>query len=121
MDCKTLCLKLFCHRYRMRHSHLIKTSVLTRASTSPTITQSNDTLFSSAASSYQWYQDGNLVSGATNSFYVAPTSGLYTVVITDANGCTASDEVNIELYQQPTAIIVPLVTKICPDSCIGFN
>ncbi|MEO8085673.1 MAG: T9SS type A sorting domain-containing protein [Bacteroidota bacterium] len=52
------------------------------------ITQSGDTLFANAgAISYQWYQGGNLIPGATEYFYVAQGSGNYNVVATDANGC----------------------------------
>jgi PKD repeat protein len=52
------------------------------------ITQSGDTLFANAGgTSYQWYFNGNLVSGATNYFYVAQSSGDYNVVATDNNGC----------------------------------
>jgi hypothetical protein len=52
------------------------------------ILQVGDTLFANAgAVSYQWYQGGNLIPGATNYFYVAAMSGNYNVVATDANGC----------------------------------
>lgn len=59
--------------------------------TTPIITLgANDTLFSSPAFSYQWYLDGNIIPGATSSFYVATTSGNYSVVISNEDGCTAS-------------------------------
>ncbi len=52
------------------------------------ISQSGDTLFANAgANSYQWYYNTTLISGATDYFYVAPTSGDYNVVCTDSNGC----------------------------------
>ncbi|MEO8087775.1 MAG: T9SS type A sorting domain-containing protein [Bacteroidota bacterium] len=52
------------------------------------ITQSGDTLFANAgATSYQWYINGNLITGATQFYYVAPASGDYNVVATDGNGC----------------------------------
>ena len=52
------------------------------------ITQAGDTLFAvQGAVSYQWYYNGNLISGATGYFYVAQASGSYNVVCTDANGC----------------------------------
>ena len=52
------------------------------------ITQNGDTLFANpGAVSYQWYFGGNAIAGATNYFYVAPASGDYNVVATDANGC----------------------------------
>ena len=52
------------------------------------ITQSGDTLFAIAgATSYQWYFNGNLIPGATGSYYIASSSGDYNVVATDENGC----------------------------------
>ncbi len=38
---------------------------------------------------YQWKQNGNALSGATNSTYTANASGIYTVDVT-ANGCSSS-------------------------------
>ncbi len=52
------------------------------------IAQSGDTLFANAgAASYQWYYNTTIINGATNYFYIAPQSGDYNVVCTDANGC----------------------------------
>lgn len=52
------------------------------------ISQSGDTLVANAgAVSYQWFHNGLSVSGATNYFFIAPESGDYNVVATDANGC----------------------------------
>jgi PKD repeat protein len=52
------------------------------------IMQSGDTLFANqGAISYQWFHDGNLITGATDYFYIAGQSGNFNVVATDANGC----------------------------------
>jgi hypothetical protein len=52
------------------------------------IVQSSDTLFANqGAIGYQWYINGNLVSGATDYFYVAAQSGNFNVVAIDSNGC----------------------------------
>lgn len=56
----------------------------------PTVTGSNDTLFSSLAYSYQWYGSSGIITGATNQFYVYPQPGSYYVIITDSNGCATS-------------------------------
>lgn len=37
---------------------------------------------------YQWYLDGVIIPGATDTFFVALTNGSYTCVATDTNGCT---------------------------------
>ena len=52
------------------------------------ISQNGDTLIAiPGATSYQWYFNGALISGATNYFYIAPSSGDFNVVATDGNGC----------------------------------
>jgi PKD repeat protein len=52
------------------------------------ILQSGDTLIANQGSvSYQWYYNGSLIPAATEYFYIAPQSGDYNVVCTDANGC----------------------------------
>jgi len=69
---------------------LLRTNYITVYPSPPpqSITQNGDTLFAIAGSaSYQWYFNGNIINGATNYFYIAPASGDYNVVATDANGC----------------------------------
>jgi hypothetical protein len=57
----------------------------------PTITQSNDTLFSSPAVDYQWWSvDSGLIVGATNAYYIPTQGGSYFVVVTDTVGCNGS-------------------------------
>ena len=52
------------------------------------IVQSGDTLFANQGSNtYQWYQDGILIPGATDYFYILSQGGNYNVVCTDSNGC----------------------------------
>jgi len=46
-----------------------------------------DTLISSHGSAYQWYLNGNIIAGATDSFYIAHQGGTYSVQITDQYGC----------------------------------
>ncbi|TAL60006.1 MAG: T9SS type A sorting domain-containing protein [Bacteroidetes bacterium] len=55
----------------------------------PTITVNMSTLASGSATGNQWYLNGNLISGATNQNYNAVQNGLYTVCVTDANGCSS--------------------------------
>ncbi|MFI5219333.1 MAG: PKD domain-containing protein, partial [Bacteroidia bacterium] len=58
--------------------------------TAPVISQNLNVLSSTPGNTYQWYLNGSLIAGATNQNYNATINGNYTVVITDANGCTAS-------------------------------
>jgi hypothetical protein len=60
-----------------------------------TISGNHDTLFSSAAQSYQWFLNGDSIPGASNQYYVPGESGNYTVAVTDGNGCAGTSE-NLE-------------------------
>jgi hypothetical protein len=59
------------------------------------IIQNGDTLFANAgAATYQWYFNGNIITGATDYFYIAPASGDYNLIATDSNGCEAEAVIN---------------------------
>ena len=59
------------------------------------IMQSGDTLFANqGATSYQWYYNGSIITGATDYFYVAAQSGDYNVVATDENDCPVEAVIN---------------------------
>jgi hypothetical protein len=53
----------------------------------PVITATWNKLTSSVATTYQWYLNGVLITGATNQNYTPTANGIYVVRITDANGC----------------------------------
>ncbi len=54
----------------------------------PIISQNANTLSSSAANTYQWYQvPGGAISGATAQSYSPAASGSFYVVVTDSSGC----------------------------------
>jgi len=59
----------------------------------PTITESGNTLTSSAASGNQWYFNGTVIPGATSQTYEAIESGDYYVIVT-VDGCS-SDPSNV--------------------------
>jgi gliding motility-associated-like protein len=75
-----------------------KTVTVNALPATPTITNSTATTFcsggsvvlTSSGSGNQWYKDGNLLNGETNSAYTASTSGTYTVVVTNGNSCSAT-------------------------------
>jgi hypothetical protein len=61
------------------------------------IQQSNDTLYASGSTNYQWYLNGDLFVGANNSFYVPTVSGQYSVS-TYFGTCESTElAVNVEL------------------------
>lgn len=65
----------------------------------PTVTLSGTTLTSSTGTTYQWYQNGIAIDGATNQTYTATATGNYTVKVTNSSGCesVASDAVTVTI------------------------
>ena len=62
------------------------------------ITKSGDTLFAAGGTSYQWYLNGLIIGNGTGSFYVAQTSGNYSVIASNSFGCTkTSNTLNVNL------------------------
>ncbi|MFN8142839.1 MAG: PKD domain-containing protein [Bacteroidia bacterium] len=71
------------------------------------------TLTASGGTSYVWAPGGQTGAGIT----VSPsTNSTYTVTVTDANGCTASDQVNVLVNSLPVVIAGP-----DKNICIGAN
>jgi hypothetical protein len=69
-------------------SHRYTSCYLTNpAPPQPSITLSGTDLVSSSATSYQWYLNGDLISGATGQTFSPTQNGIYVVKTTDANGC----------------------------------
>jgi len=62
----------------------------------PVVTNTGDTLHSSAANGNQWYFAGTLIPGATSRNYVATQTGLYWVVVT-INGCASAESNHLEI------------------------
>lgn len=56
------------------------------------ITQNNNQLSTGSFTTYQWYYNGQAISGATNQNYTAQQNGDYYVYITDGNGCGANSD-----------------------------
>ena len=54
------------------------------------ISVNGDTLIAYGAASYQWILDGSPISGATTTTYIATGPGLYSVAVTDTNGCAST-------------------------------
>ncbi len=68
---------------------------------------------------FQWYQDGNLIPGASGAGYVATSTGAYTAIATNSAGCgsTPSLAVDVTVVDVPA---VPLVSANGPTTfCAG--
>ncbi|MEO8148204.1 MAG: kelch repeat-containing protein [Bacteroidia bacterium] len=76
----------------------------------------------SAGLTYQWYNNGTLIAGATSANYVASASGSYTVVTTNAGGCSfTSAYTNVTSGVYPAAITPAGNTSVCPGALVNFS
>lgn len=62
-----------------------------------------------AGNTYQWYNNGVLISGATDPSYTTSVTGTYKVQVTDAASCTATTAVGT-----PTKMFDPAATALTP-------
>ena len=81
--------------------------------TQVSVSENGDTLSAFNGIAYQWYLNGQIISGATSPTYIALVPGSYQVLITDSNGCQASSSAllvsgienlasdNIRIYPNP--------------------
>jgi hypothetical protein len=85
----------------------------------PTVSQAGNTLTASGATSYQWYLDGNILVGETNSTITATQNGSYTVVTTDANGCSATSAAVVVNGIGIKEVVNTIATNIYPNPTVG--
>jgi PKD repeat protein len=63
---------------------------------------------------YQWQESSVDISGETDSTYVATTSGMYTVIVTNSNGCsTTSASFTFTVSNNPAISINEADTTVC--------
>lgn len=80
-------------------------------------------LTSSAASSYQWQQNGSLISGSNVQTYDASTSGDYKVRITDSNGCNSSWSLatTVNVIPLPVANVTVDDSEVCYPNVVTLT
>jgi hypothetical protein len=107
------------------------TSVVVNASPSATVTASGPTSICSGSNvvlsatsvvgnTYQWSNNGVLISGATSGSYTATTSGTYAVTVTNASGCSATSTTTpVSVVLATAATITPSgSTSLCSGSSV---
>lgn len=63
---------------------------------------------------YQWYYNGAIISGATDSLYAPTQTGNYSVTVSNAINCSASAQVNVTVYSA-----APIPNVIDQAYCTG--
>ena len=74
----------------------------------PTITRNGDVLLADNAVTWQWLKDGNVIAGETNQFHVLKDVGVYSVRVTNAEGC--------DNLSEPFVVTVLDIEEIAPTS-----
>ncbi|MFT6213983.1 MAG: hypothetical protein ACJAS3_000372 [Roseivirga sp.] len=74
-------------------------------------------LTANVGDSYQWFNNGDAISGATSQVYTATVTGAYTVAVTNAGGCSGiSLATEVTVNENPTVDVFPATTAyICPN------
>lgn len=63
--------------------------------------------------SFVWYRDDKVITGANQREYEAIQTGLYKVVVKNADQCQADDEVNVRFFTSPAVNDFPQLINIC--------
>lgn len=88
----------------------------------PTITQENDDLIASDASSYQWYKNNVIISGATNKKYTATESAIYTVIVKGSNNCSnVSDQFSFTSSSDIDEMPMGYELNLLPNPATDFS
>lgn len=85
----------------------------------PVITQVADTLFSSSANGNQWYHNDTILPGATDSRYEASYSGVYKVLVTDAENCSIFSDPYTFIYSAAPALQKDIDLNVYPNPAEG--
>lgn len=97
-------------------------AIIVNTSPTPTINVNNDSVLNVTGtySSYQWYKDSVLITGATSQTYIAKSNGDYYCVVSDTNTCDGfSNEITVVLSTVGITIIENEI-KIYPNPTNNF-
>jgi PKD repeat protein len=87
---------------------------------SATLSASSSSAGSGTISSYQWLQNGSTIGGATSATYNTTTSGNYSVIITNSNGCSDTSAVWVVTeFSNPTVTISSFTNVACSGNNDG--
>ena len=70
--------------------------------------------------SVQWSFNGSDITDATGSSYQPTASGTYSVEVTNEEGCTATDETTVDIFELPAAEL-GADTSLCPEEAIDLD
>ena len=100
---------------------VIPSTPVVSASGSTSICAGNSvTLSSNSGFGNQWYKDGQLINNATLANYTSNSSGSYTVVSTNANGCVSAASNAIQITVNPIpSTPVTTASSVCEGGAVS--
>jgi PKD repeat protein len=81
----------------------------------------NATAGSGSIIGYQWQESNVDISGETDSMYVATTTGSYTVIVTNSNGCSTTSTAFVVGVATSPSVTVSGDTAICAGTVLTAN
>lgn len=81
----------------------------------PEVTVDGQTLCTTIDGTVQWYRNGVPVEGGTEACVDAEISGSYTVIVTDALGCTSAPSAPVQVIQTGVAEQVANTSRLVPN------
>lgn len=71
---------------------------------------------------FRWQRDTSVIASEIGSFYKTNLAGVYSVTVTDANGCTGhSTPLPVTLNEPPEASILTTATGFCPGNSLRLQ
>ncbi|MFM6956737.1 MAG: hypothetical protein ACKOX1_09340 [Ignavibacteria bacterium] len=70
--------------------------------------------------SYQWRKNASIIQGANSPILIVKETGLYTVDVADASGCTGSESVAVNAFDRP-GLTIDSISVICPNDTIQLQ
>jgi len=70
--------------------------------------------------SYQWRKDNVPINGANSSTLTVKSTGMYSVDVADASGCTGSESIKVTAFDRP-GLTIAKVPVICPGDSVRLS
>lgn len=70
--------------------------------------------------SYQWRKDNVPIPGANASTLIVKSTGIFSVDVADASGCTGSESIKVTAFDRP-GLTIAKVPVICPGDSVRIN
>jgi len=111
----------YSNRVAVSESSNMAVATITSSLGNPFCSNGSSTILTTVAgTSYQWYKNNGVITGATGQTYVTNQPGQYTVVV-DFGGCIANALIDLQHYQFNSSINVPETSTILPNESLTVS